>query len=282
MAKRRRAGGYFDRLVEQTGRPRPAGAHAPRQLAWGPPRLLMEPDDAPFGAAEPQHAVRGTSRPRPVPRVQPGERTLPAMAEPEPLVDTAPPPRLASPVRAATRRLPPPVDRDEPNSAPAPRTAAGRATPATAPATRPAPARPATPTRPTAPPVQPAAAIATRPLPPAVGHALERLAARSLPLPTPDATVTPRLPVHPAGPPPTPAALAPPARPASVPAPSPQRREAGREPQVRIGTIEVTIAGPPQPLASPLPPPVRHVVVAAPAPATRLSRPSSGYGLGQG
>jgi hypothetical protein len=242
----------------------------------------MAPGDAPFDAAEPQHAVRATSRPRPIPRMQPGERTLPPVDEPEPLVDTAPLPRLASPVRAATRRLAPRVDEDEPDSALAPRSAAERATPTTAPATRPAPAPPVTPARLTAPPVQPLAAIATRPLPPAVGHALERLAARSLPLPTPDDAVTPRLPVHPAAPPPTPAAIAPPARPAPVPAPAPHRREAGREPQVRIGTIEVTIAGPPQSLASPLPPPARPVVVAEPAPATRLSRLPSGYGLGQG
>ncbi len=279
MAERRRSGGYFDRLVEQAGRPRPAGVHAPRQLAWGPPRPLIPPDDAPFGEAEPQPRVRATSRPHPAPRVEPGERARPPVAEPEPSVDPTPSPRPARrprptpPVGAAAAR----PTRTSRTTAPPPRTAAEaeRATTATAPPTRPAASHPAAAIRLTAPPEQPAAVIAG-PAVVAGGRPRTRTACGTLAAPprrgtTPSPDVCRRARSNC----PPPARAAPPAQPVSPSAPAPQpHREAVREPQVRIGTIEVTIAGPPAPPAPAFPPPVRPIVVAAPAPATRLSRPT--------
>lgn len=277
-------GGYLGRLVEVAGRaresPRESAVHLPRQLAWGPPRAAA--DELLAAEPEPQDIARSAIRARPAPRVERAGRPAPRSAEPE---QDAPSSERA-PVRSA--RLPMPVTPAIPvapeSRGPAPRTAP-RATPTTvSQPSPPVPLRPSAPPR-TAQPARPeqrAAEVTPPPLAPTVAHALERLAARSLRTPAKDETraapPTPR-----GGEAAEPSRAATPARPVSLPLPiAPQpRRETSREPQVHIGTIEVTIASPAPP-APAFPPPTRRVVATAPAPAGRLSRTLSGYGLGQG
>jgi len=123
-------------------------------------------------------------------------------------------------------------------------------------------------------------------VPPAVAAALERLAALSVRAPTEQPSPPPARPLRPAP------AVAPDLaarsradQPATVTAPATRTTHAQPQPaapSVHIGTIDVTIA-PPPPAPTPPAPAARPVAVAAPPAAiTRLSRPSFGYGFGQG
>jgi hypothetical protein len=274
-------GGYLGRLVEAAGRPRESAVHLPRQLAWGPPRAVL--DEPPAAEPEPQDVARTSCLSRPASRVVRAAQPTPRSAEPERF---RPPPEPA-PFRTGRPPLRPipaiPVAPGDPGPAPEPHTTASRPTPTTvSQPNAPMPVLSSAPRR-TASPEQPAAAVALPPVAPTVAHALERLAARSLRLPEHDDATVVRPPVR-AAEPSEPSLVATPARPVPVALPAaPQPRlDASGEPQVRIGTIEVTIASPAPPPVPTVPPPVRRVVVPAPAPAGRLSRPLSGYGLGQG
>jgi hypothetical protein len=126
-------------------------------------------------------------------------------------------------------------------------------------------------------------------LPAAVTRALERLGANSLVVPPRPAEVPAPLvarprepgrePIHPPGP------ITVPLRPIEPVAPRPESRspsERSMAPQVRIESIEVSIAAPAPPAlpvnAAPVPP----TSIAWSAPTGRLSRPPTMYGFGQG
>lgn len=275
-------GGYLSRLVEATARPRTGAAHLPRQLAWGPPRPA--PTDS--SAAEPElmDIPRPVAHPRPPARAAHPEQSAQRPAEPD-QIEPEPAPVPASP---ATLPLRPNViggRSDGPPPTLEPHAAVQRATPAAVPEPRVPVAVPIRPSAPihTAPVEQPT--VTTAPPPQAAPNisALERLAARSLALPNEDDTNAVRPPV-PARPAHVPRGAPNPPRPTSAPLPAAPavRRATPREPEVRIGTIEVTIASPSPPPVAAFPAPARKVVIPAPAPAGRLSRPLSGYGLGQG
>lgn len=291
-------GGYLGRLVEPTAHPRTSALQLPRQPSWGPtrPAAAESPLESPHesGAAEfaPSDA-RTPARPRrPAPPAR-AERSSPGSAELGPSI----PPPGSGPVRS-TR----PSARAVPGTRPAtgPGIGPGMGPGADRPAPEPASPRMNPPTvrqpsssapqpvsvRPSGPPRgepvgQPAVTAAAAPLSPTVAHALERLAARSLPLPAADDPNVGGPRVHARKRPPN--TVPPPARQASIPAPAAPRprRQMPREHRVNIGTIEVTIASPPPPPAPPPQPPVRRIV-SAPARVGRLSRPLPGYGLGQG
>jgi hypothetical protein len=205
-------------------------------------------------------------------------------AEPAPEAQAKAPPAVTPPVRPPGALPAPPLRRDRlaqtgPERTPEPpphRVSAPE--PAHVPRdVRPPGAARVPPAQPAPPPAVPL--TARQPLPAAVSRALERLGAHSLRLPASTDPVS--------GPPPARPAVSEPVWPLRTPAVTPvvgpraQRDEPVREPQVRIGTIEVTIAAPPPPPA-PAGAPAPRPLATAPATATRLSRPPASYGLGQG
>jgi hypothetical protein len=274
LAERRRSG-YLDRLLDVGARPRSAAARPPRQIAWGPPAVIApEADGSAVQAARTEPTARRT--------VRPASSRRPLHPETEPAA-----PLAGQPVRRARAAGSQPAARAQHRAPPEPAPASSPAAPRPAepPRTMPGPPAPAT-SRPPPLPLVPrpqAPEDRAQPLAAPVPPVLERLEANSL-----------RLPARPG-----PGSARPPAAPAATRAARPavgltarqatpvaevrkQRDEPAREPQVRIGTIEVTVAAPP-PLPPAPPAPAQPLPAAAvPAPVARLSRPSMSYGLGQG
>lgn len=274
--------GYLERLLDDSRGPGDKKARAPHQIAWVStpavaPRTEIETlvkSPAPHYSASiiRTEAVPEQPVPASTPVREPGSGPLhthrrevlaASLSSQEPVAHVAVGRQQARPA-AASILAPAPPSRP----------------PETSPAmeSRPAPASPAQFVAATtkAPAVEPRPAV----LPLAALKALERLAKLSSP-----AVQPPHVAIR-AVPPAPPAATAPRARqPAPTASPvavvtTPTRRaEPVRPSGLHIGTIEVTVTSPPT-----APPPVPVLAPLAPVavpPATRLSRPTDVYGLGQ-